>query len=200
MLCTVAQIKTRLGETSSEHDALLLDIVGKATALIEAYCSRTLIVTAADVTETYTGRGPFLQVDRYPIVSVTSIKEAWDYDFANVDALIVNTSYRLIAGGRKGIIKRLCADWLDIDDAVQVVYRGGYTAAGETPGPGEIALPEDLVEAAIEQSLFLYQRKGRDIGTSGHKFEGGGFDVVENSELLKSVARILDRSYKRWAA
>jgi hypothetical protein len=197
MLITLAEFKDRLGEASTEYDAKLTLIIASITAQFEAFCGRGLIVTAAAVTEYYTGRCEMLQLRRYPVVSITSIKEAWDYDFANATALVADTDYRLIGGGDKGLLLRMYGDWCHQPDGVQAVYRGGYTAAGTTPGTGETAVPADLTEAALEQGLYLSQRKGRDIGLSGQSFAGGGFTKIETGDIIDAAQKILRRSYMR---
>jgi len=194
-ICTLSDVKARLGETDTENDTVLTRIILGIEKLFAAYCKRELLANAADITEYYAGCGPHLALRRYPIIAVTSIKQALAYDFDSFDALTENTHYRLVNDGRDGIIYRMYTDWFNMPDSIQVVYRGGYCAAGQTPGEGETAMPADLREAAIEQATFLWKRKD-DIGLSAVGFEGGSVSKFSAVELLPMVRQILD-NYRR---
>jgi len=97
--------------------------------------------------------------------------------------------------GRTGIIYRVGVDWFDVPDAVRIILRGGYCAAGATPGDGQTALPDDLREAAIEQSCFVFKRRD-DLGLAGVGFEGGSISKFDPMDLLPMVKRILN-DYRR---
>lgn len=193
MLCTVVQIKERLGlQDKTDPDAVLATIIAGLLPVFEGVAGRPLIVTAADVTEYYSGQSEYLHLDRYPVVAITSVKESYTFDFDNATALTADTDYRLLKGGRSGILKRLYQSWLQEDDGIQVIYRGGYCAAGVTPAAGEHALPADLNEVAILQGSFIYKRKD-DPGLSGISFEGGGFQKYAQDNLLPIVRETLLR-------
>jgi len=147
------------------------------------------------VTEYYTGLGRYLQVRRYPIVSISSIKEAALYDFDGADTLVVNEGYRIIAAGAEGILHRVYTNWLNTPDGIQVIYKGGYCSAGQAPGEGEYLLPDDLREAAIEQSSFIFKRKD-DLGLSAVGFQGGSISKFSAMDLLPMVKKVLD-NYRR---
>lgn len=199
MLCTLDDIKSRLSLTTTDaaRDAMLTTIIASVTSMLESFCGRKFIVPAAAVTEYYTGAGPWLQLLYYPIVAITSIKEALDYDYALATALVADTDYRLVNAGRKGCLYRCWGDWPDCPpDSIQVIYRGGYTAAGATPGSGETAVPADLKEAALLQACLLYKRRD-DIGLSGGSFTGGSYSKLTDIELLPTVKDILNNGYRR---
>jgi hypothetical protein len=194
-ICTLADVKDRLGETKTDYDITINRIILGLEAIFGNETGRDLIVNAADVTEHYTGCGPLLQVKRYPVVAVTSIKEAYDYDFASVTALIADTDYRIIGSGKSGIVHRMYAHWAQVRDTIQIIYRGGYCSAGQSPGSGEFALPDDLREAAIQQASFIFKRRD-DIGLSGVGFEGGSINKFSAMTLLPMVHDVLQK-YRR---
>jgi len=195
-ICTLADVKNRLGITDTENDATLARLITGIEDLFESYCRRPLIVTAADVTEYYGCQGgQLLQLDRYPLVSISSIKLTCDYDFDSADAMTEDDEYRIIKGGRTGIVSRIYAGWPEMPDAVQVIYRGGYCSAGQAPGEGEHQLPADLREAAIEQASFIFKRRD-DIGLSGVGFQGGDISKFSAIDLLPMVKKTLD-NYRR---
>ena len=194
-ICTLTDVKDRLGITNTENDTMLNRLISNIEDIFNNYTKRKLLLNAAAVTEYYTGQGRYLQLDRYPVVSITSIKQALDYDFDNVDALIVNEGYRLLSAGKNGIIISIYLNWAETPDSIQVVYTGGYCSAGQTPGDGEYAMPADLREAAIEQVTFFFKRKD-DIGLSGVGFQGGSISKFSAMDLLPIVKNILD-SYRK---
>lgn len=194
-ICTLADVKDRLAETDTENDSTINRVILGLEEIFEAYTNRKLLVNSVDVTEYYSACGSRLQVSRYPVVSVTSIKQALDYDFDNADALVENTGYRLISTGKNGIIYRVHMDWFSIADSIQIIYRGGFCPAGQAPGTGETAMPNDLREAAIEQACFIFKRMD-DIGLSGVSIEGGSMSKFTAMDLLPMVKKILD-NYRR---
>ena len=199
MLCTIADIKARRGISITDHDAVLTQIAAAFTARADRYCGRTRLVTAADATDYVTGQTNMIQLLRYPVVSITSIKECYGYNYDDVDPLTADTDYRLIAPGsdNRGVIARIWGCWYTGFDGIQVVYRGGYCAAGVSPAQGtaEVALPDDLREAAILQCSFVFKRRD-DIGLSGISFDGGSMNKFAALKLLPEVADIL-AGYKR---
>jgi len=193
-LCLLADVKDRLGISNTDYDTVINQIIAALTPRFDNHCKRPLLITAADQTETYTGCGDYLQVDRYPIAAITSIKIATDYDFDSATALTVNTDYRLMRSGKKGIIFRPYLKWEDHPDSIQIVYRGGFCAAGVSPGTGETALPDDLREAAIQQASFVFKRRN-DIGLSSVGFDGGSMQKFSALKFLPNVQETLDNNY-----
>jgi len=195
-ICTLADIRDRLGlaDGDTDNDALLNRILVGIEDMFSSYTGRELILNAAAVTEYFTGCGSRLLINRYPIVSVTSIIESYDYSFTET-ALTANSDYRLVGGGKNGIIYRMNMNWPDTEDIIQIIYKGGCCAAGQTPGDGEFAMPADLREAAIEQASFIYKRKD-DIGLSAVSFDGGGVQKFSAMKLLPLVEQTL-KKYKR---
>ena len=194
-ICTLADVKERLGETSTDYDVGINSIISGLAAIFEGYCARRLLVNAADVTEYYTGLSTLLQLKRFPIVSITSIKEALSYDFDSETALTVNEDYRILNSGVNGVVYCVLSNWSRVRDSIQFIYRGGYCSAGQTPGTGEVAMPSDLQEASIEQACFLFKRRD-DIGLAGVSAEGGSITKFSPMDLLPMVKNILN-DYRR---
>lgn len=195
LICTLADIKERLGISSADNDITINTIIAGIEAIFNEYTDRILLLNATETTEYYNGGSQWLQLRRYPIVSITSIKEAPDYDFASVDALEANSDYRLVKNGDKGILYRLYTNWYQSPDAIQVIYKGGFCAAGVTPAAGEFILPADMREAAIEQACFIFKRR-KDLGLAAVGFQGGSISKFSQIELLPNVRQILAH-YKR---
>jgi len=190
-VCTLTDVKGRLGIDNADHDTVINTIIAGMESIFNSHTRRHLIVTASAVTQYYTGAGAYLQVNRYPIVSITSIKEALDYDFDSAAALVADSDYRLMSAGANGILHRIYACWPFDPDSIQIMYRGGYCAAGVTPGSGETALPDDIREAAIEQACLFFKRKD-DLGLSAVSIEGGSIQKFSSLDLFPFVKQTLD--------
>ena len=191
-ICTLADVKDGLGESGTEHDSVISRIIASLESMFDNHIApRRLIIPSADVTEYYSGRGLFLQLKRYPVVAITSIKVALDYNFAAATGLVANADYRIVNDGLNGILLRIYSVWDTLQDCIQVIYRGGYCAAGESPGEGQKALPGDLREAAIEQATYMFKRRD-DLGLSAVSFQGGSIQKFSAMDLLPIVKRVLD--------
>jgi len=196
-ICTLSDVRDRLGiaVADTDNDTAIAQLITNLESLFNAYCNRQLILNSTDATQYYTGQGARLQLLRYPIVSVTSIKVAYDYDFDSATALTANTDYRIIAGGLTGILFRMYIPWESAEDSIQIIYKAGYCAAGQSPADDEFAMPGDLREACIEQTTFLFKRRD-DIGLSSVGMDGGSFSKFAPMDLLPMVKKTLDR-YRR---
>ncbi|HOT73740.1 MAG TPA: hypothetical protein PLX18_11365 [Anaerohalosphaeraceae bacterium] len=194
MLCTLEQIQQRLGVTSlsAEDSAVLTGLLASVTAMAEQYCHRGLVLPEEPVTEVYTGGTPYLRLRAFPVADLQEIRIAADGDFDSAEPLGAS-EYRLLQFGRSGIVYRVDLPWpAEPPDSIQVVYRGGFVPAGESPAdPAETPMPADLQESAVEQVVFLFKRRD-DIGLSGVSFQGGSFSKFEQVDLLPQVKRIWD--------
>lgn len=200
MLIQISDIKTRLG-IGAEYDTILTPLPASVTGLFEAFCHRKFIVPAAAVTEYLSGGCDLIQLSRYPIVSITTLKETYgDFDFASADALVADTDYRIVSPGEecRGVIQRMYADWPSGLGNVQAVYRGGYTAAGSTPGTGEIAVPADLKEIALLAACILFKRRD-DIALASVSSMGGSASVFAELGLPPLIKDTLLARYWRAA-
>ncbi len=190
-ICTLADVKDRLGISATEDDSLINRIITGLESIFNNYTQRKLVLNAVDETIYWTGRGKRLILPRYPIVNITSIKESWNYDFDNANTLTVNTNYRVLAND--GILYRMDAAWNNCEDGIEIKYRGGYVAAGQTPDIGETVMPADLREAAILQTSFIYKRR-MDIGLSAQGFMGGSINKFSEINLLPIVKDALENN------
>lgn len=188
--CTISQIKVRLGITDTSADAVLAGVIAGVSAQFEAHCSRRLFRPAAAVTEYHNGgwdgQQSVVYLDYYPAVVITTVKEGLLHDYD--DALTANDDY--IFDDRRGRLIAASGCWLAGDDAVQVVYVGGYTDPSTTPLPtGEVYVPAEIQEAGIQQSCFNYQRR-LELGLSGVS-AGGNVSAYAQDELLPGVKAML---------
>lgn len=199
MLCTLAQFKTRYEVEGTGHDTLLTQILTGVSAQLAAeggrICQAVGCLEKTSLTELITVHDDHvhtLMLSAFPAISITSVKEALYGDYDDADALVENEAYQLHP--QLGLLYRV-GYWLRGRLTVQVVYSGGYTPAGDTPGAGEIALPNDIVEAALDQAGFVYQRR-MSKGLTSESVRGGSISAYAQDKLLPGVAATM-RKYRR---
>ena len=195
-LCTLADIKERLALTDTKHNDQLNRIIASASTIFDSFCQRTFLNTGS-ITEYYSEASRFLQLKRWPIIEITSIKIALDYDFSSATALTENSDYRIMHSGRSGQLMHMFNSWYgeSYPDSVEIVYEGGFCSAGEDAAEGEHELPADLREAAILQCCFIFQRRDA-VGVKATSFNGGSMETHSPMGLLPMVKEIL-KKYRR---
>jgi hypothetical protein len=152
MYTTLAALKTYLAITTAGDDALLTDLIGRAGAIIDAYCGRTF-EAAVDSTRTFDalrdvssdGRTLYISPDLAQVTSVT-----------NAGATVSPTLY--IAEPRTppyyGLrLKRSSGrSWTwttDAEDAISITGRWAYS----------VSAPPDVQQACIRVASYLYRQR-----------------------------------------
>src|SRR5439155_2647529 len=141
-LDTLANVKTRLGISTSADDSLLGLLQDSADAWVAGYCERDF--AGGTFTEYHPGATAFLFLRNFPVSSVTSVKADAGYGFG-ASTVVPATAY--VVHTERGVIQSLVGAFLPVplpDVApwgygprnVQVVYT---TATG--------AVPADVKEA-----------------------------------------------------
>ncbi len=205
-LCTVNDVKIRMASEASDKadDEMLAQIIRGVSAVFDIITERTFIINQADVTEYYDG-GMELYVDRWPVVSIASLKISADWDWSSVTALVADTDYRLQSkNGRIYYLPgiswpyssgRQKGDFPCGIDNIQIIYTGGYIGPDGSVLAGQTGLPDDIREACIQQVMFYFKRR-HDIGLTAVSAEGQSITKFSPHNLLPSVKTILAR-YKR---
>jgi hypothetical protein len=78
----------------------------------------------------------------------------------------------------------------------RVTYTGGYVLPGGTPTGNQVALPDDLERACIEQVAVWFQQRDK-LGLIRHWPSGGIYMVFVQTPLLPMVEAVL-RYYRRY--
>jgi uncharacterized phiE125 gp8 family phage protein len=145
-LDTLANVKLRLGITTSADDTLLSALMDSADQWVAAYCERDF--GGGTFTEYHPAGGTLVVLRNYPVQSVTSVKVDPAYGFGPETALpptayVVHTDRGVIQSltgpflpGLPGLPVCGVPPWAGSPRAVQVVYA---TATG--------AVPADVKEA-----------------------------------------------------
>lgn len=192
-LCTLDQVKARLGMTTSGDDALLGQLITEISARLAREAQRLAsdaacleLTSLTEVFSIYHGRQESLYLAAWPVSAITSVKEGYWGKFDDSTALVEGEGYT--AELARGVLWR-CGYWSPGRRAIQIIYTGGYVPAGDTPAEGQTALPDELVSAAITQVAHLFQRR-KDIGSSGQSVQGGSVSWSGEYKLLAEVAAV----------
>lgn len=150
--CSLAQLKTYVGATDSDDDALLTDCITRAEAVIDRATKRTF-EASADSTRTFdavydvAGRTLYLDADLCAITSITN------GDGAAITALQVVSEPRNHAPYYALTLKASAGlAWTyetDPEDAISVIGRWAYST---TP-------PADIEQACVRLAAWLYRQK-----------------------------------------
>lgn len=188
MLTQLSKLKTRLGIADSAQDELLTTAIEAMSARFERECGRTF-GRSESIAQEFPGDQVEVCAASYPLENITRF-ELQNRDTGAWDA---QTASWLVRGG--------CVISLDAPigtsrDLARVVYTGGYVLPGEIVGPGQMPLPKDLEQAAVEQiAAWFYNRE--KVGTIRHWPEVGTYVILAQDPLLPGVAAVLQK-YRRF--
>ena len=206
MLCTLAQFKERYGITAATDDDAITSILQGVSAQLGRAAGRVWygrpclekceITFEPAVVPPFT---EFLFLPAWPVVAVESVIETALGDWANGTELAAGADYFAMAG--RGILARLAGHWPEGTLTVQAVYTGGYTPPSESEAEeweaedGEVLLPDDIREAALQQAGFVWERRA-SLGLSGESAGGGSISTYAQDTLLPGVREIM-AGYRR---
>src|SRR3954466_12117851 len=116
-LDTLANLKARLGITTSADDTLLGLLQDSADAAIANYCNRDF--AGGTFTEYYPGGSLFVHLRNFPVSSVTSVKLDSTYTYG-AETVVPSTDY--VVHLERGVIQSLAGAFLPSEPRViQVV-------------------------------------------------------------------------------
>jgi uncharacterized phiE125 gp8 family phage protein len=140
-LDTLANVKARLGITTSDDDTLLGLLQDSADTAIENYCNRDF--AGGSFTEEHPGGSEFVHLRNYPVDSVTSVKvdasrafgaetvvSAADYVLHADRGVIQSVVGPFLPRDRPGLVNAEVRTWARGPRVVQVVYA---TATDQVP-------------------------------------------------------------------
>ncbi len=183
MLTTLQTVKDRLRVPDNADDDRLTNFIKLASAQIERWCNRTFGRTE-DAVQEFQADFVDVPVAIYPIEVVSGVdvfygqREGWqpqqNYDFEIRDGCVVHFYGRLATQRHQA----------------RLTYTGGYVLPGATPGDGQVALPDEIEQACVEQVAWLYQAKDR-LGVTGVSGDGGSISQFAAADLLPIVKNLL---------
>lgn len=185
MIATLAELKTELGLTDTADDAKLTALMERIQGRFEDFCARGFEL-AAVTGERHNGGMPFVNLFRFPVVSIAEAKyvapDGAETVYAEGDDFVVSYS-------RGRLIRLSGAEFPDGVENIRVSYTGGYTAAGATPSGGALAMPEGLRRAFVMQVFFEFKNR-EQIGKASVS-AGGASVSLAPARLLPDVEETL---------
>jgi hypothetical protein len=187
MYCTVETLKTYLGVEADADDALLGDLIGRASAAVDALCNRTFAADA-DSTRAYDA---LLDVDGRTLLL--------DRDLCAVTS-VVNGDDATIGAGEWVLWPRTGPPWSEVrlrrGSNVTWTYEDGPEGAIRVTGRWAYSSepPADVVQATVRLAAWFYRQK--DIGYEPARPTFAG--VRYSSDLPADVVTLL-APYRRLA-
>jgi hypothetical protein len=199
MLTQLATLKERLGILAgdTQYDALLTRAIEAVSARFERECNRVFTRTVG-FTQEFPATEMEIVASCYPVESVskfelkTSEAEGWaeqtGIGYLLRQACVISLAAPLV------VLPRVSIGSAGLG---RVTYTGGYVMPGATPGAGQVPLPADLEQAAIEQvAAWFYNRE--KLGLIRYWPDVGTYVVLSQLPLLPEVAAMI-RPYRRWS-
>lgn len=186
---TTTALKTYMSVTTTDDDALLADLLDRATAIIDTHTQRTFAVSADttryfDALRDVDGHTLYINRDLCAITSVTN------GDGTTVAASAYVTEPR---NERPWYALRLktngAISWTyttDPEDAIVIVGRWGYST---TP-------PDDIVQACVRLAAWLYRQKDTSIDQDAPRASMDG-SMLMPSRLPYDLVQLLERYVRR---
>ena len=176
---TVTRVKALLDITSSAHDAVLATMVSAVSKRFETFLDRPLEATARTEEYDLRPRQNVIYLRAYPVSTVSSVKIAFDWDFAAA-ATVAASDYHIDSEtGMLHLNYFPSTSYLSNNNATapcvaQVVYTAGFSASTSAL----IAAYPDIAFAADLQAVASWRRRdtpqGQNISLQGSSigFEG----------------------------
>src|SRR6266566_632421 len=195
MLTQLSAVKSRLALTVTDYDGILTNAIKAVSDRFDKECNRSLARTTA-ATHEFDANDTEILPPCYPIESVTK----FELKSNETDGWVEQT-------GIEYLIRRQCVISLSVPlnsrpstlnspALARVTLTGGYVLPGDTPGAGQIALPDDLEQAAVEQVAYWFRNRDK-TGLLRSWPHDGTYDAFLQSDLLLEVRAVLKR-YERW--
>ena len=141
-LDTLANVKTRLGITTSADDGLLALLQDSADAWLAGYCERDF--AGGTFTEYHPGATAFLFLRNFPVTGVTSVKADAGYGFG-ASTVVPATAY--VVHTERGVIQSLAGAFLPVPLPDVAPWGSGPRNVQVVYTTATIAVPADVKEA-----------------------------------------------------
>jgi hypothetical protein len=155
MLTTIDEVKKFIGGQDDKDDLRITACLTRASAIIERYCRRTFL-QATYTGEMYDGSGTdILTLRNFPIIGTPTVLEGGTALVVGTDPVATPT-LQVIVDADYGRLRRYLSEWVAYPHYYKLTYDAGFAA-----------VPEEIIEAAIELTLIMLKEKER-AGLSQH--------------------------------
>ena len=192
MLTQLSTLKSRLAilETDTTNDLLLTNAIKAVSARFDAECNRRL---GREENAIYEFPAEALEIccPGYPIETIAR----FELKTSEADGWVEQTGVEHLV--RNDCVISLAAALGNFRAQARVIYTGGYVLPGNSVGPGQTALPDDLEQAAVEQVAYWFQNRDR-AGLLRTWDYHATYRQFADLDLLPGVRAVL-ANYARWS-
>ncbi|MCX7665459.1 MAG: phage head-tail connector protein [Gemmataceae bacterium] len=193
-LDTLANVKLRIGVTTTADDTLLTHLLSTASAQIQSICNRSFL--GGTFTEYFDGNETIFQLSNWPIVSVSSVKVDPTRNFPS-ETLVPTDRYvvylergtiecvggRLLLPNKAPLVNQDRLTAPNYPRTVQVVYSASAT------------VPEEIKQAVARLVSYWYQKVKTEVSSSHQMLSqqryGDVFLTFRNSAELRIPVDVL---------
>ncbi len=188
-LITLQDYKTAEGITQPKDDSRLNVLIPSVSQLVKTYCGNSFVdFYSSNKTETFTidWATHIVQLTESPVNSVVSVKERTSYTSA-YDTLTTGAYEYYLDTSTDSILRTLSSgryrNWPQGVDAVEVVYRAGYSA-----------VPADLKLAVLDLVTYYLKDEHKQRQTiAGASLQNQGSTSQNNNVSFPDhIKRVLD--------
>ena len=177
-LTSLANLKEHLDIVDNESDTLLTNIINRSTDIIEKYCNGRRFKQTTYTNEEYDGTGTnYINLKHYPVTTLSTYEKNY--------GTVGDTDW----DGLEGDFIKLISD--STQGPGQVFYQGGFLRGIRnyrfTYIAGYSTIPNDLDEACLELSAYLYNNRK----SSGLKSETLGEYSYTRDDSIGNVIKDL---------
>jgi hypothetical protein len=200
-LAKLAELQELANMNEEGSEASLTALLVAVTATAARLMGRPgRIMRAADVVEYPTLRSAQrLYVNRLPIESVSSVKDAVAYTsasgFAAVTALVADTDY--VVEPERGCIVRVDGGWAQSYHAIQVIYTAGWIDPDTESVPDGAHLPPEDLQRAIVLEAVRRRNVDRRAGLRQLDAGSGGQWLARDQDVDPSLIAACDPWIRR---
>ena len=188
-LITLQDYKTAEGITQPKDDSRLNVLIPSVSALVKTYCGNSFVdFYSTNKTETFTidWATHIVQLTESPVNSIVSVKERTSYS-DSYNTLTTGAYEYALDTGTDSILRTLSSgrykNWPQGVDAVEVVYKAGYSA-----------VPSDLKLAVLDLVTYYLKDEHKQRQTiAGASLQNQGSTSQNNNVSFPDhIKRVLD--------
>jgi len=176
-LVSLDDAKEVLSITGDAEDDKIINLINRATDIIETYCNGRRFASTTHTNEIYDGTGDYyLPLEHYPVTTLTSVeRRTGDFDTPAWEAL-ESAFYDLDDDGERGPgMVYHSGGFMEGARNYRITYTAGYTT-----------IPNDLQQACFKLIAFLYTQT-KATGMKSETLGEYSYTKADNESTLKEL-------------